>query len=57
MKKLERRNPKDTGNSPIISLVISQDMLDRLIKEAWRQRTTKSELIRRYIDKGLRRQQ
>lgn len=54
MKKLENKTDNDIGNSPTVSLVMSKDMHEQLIDEAWRQKTTKSELIRRFISEGLK---
>ncbi len=42
------------GISPNVTVVLPRKMLDQLVDEAWKQRITKSELIRRYIDKGLK---
>ena len=53
-KKINKKGSGDTGNSPTVSFVITKQMSDRLTEEAWRQRMSKSALIRMYISEGLK---
>lgn len=53
MKKLGNR-PQDTGNSPQLTIVLPKHMLDLLVEEAWKRKTTRSALIREYISDGLK---
>ena len=49
----QRQNP--TGKkSPMVNLVVPEEMLEKIEDMAWKNRITKSEAIRQLIFKGLK---